>query len=299
MKARAALAVADSEIRSERLGSFATQSDRVWRQLRHESNVDMHHLKMEGTNNSRRILFPVAVDGVETNALGVMSQGELHALGLAVFLPRACAEASPYRFVIIDGPVQSMDPAKIDGLADVLREVAMTRQVVVFTHDDRLPEAIRRLEIAAEIKEVTRREGSIVEVRTSSDPADRYLDDARAVALPDIPDEAKYLLVAGFCRMAIDSVSMDRYRAAQHRRGTAYHQIQEALDRAHATKNLLSLALFDRVVPRRELFACLDRDYGTVASRTVQAVTGAVHGARGMPSQAMVENTAALVGRLR
>ncbi|MEU7756720.1 AAA family ATPase [Micromonospora sp. NPDC049171] len=298
-KARAALDTAAKAMRAERLGSFAAQSDHIWRKLRQESNVELHHLRMEGANNTRRLLFPVAADGVETNALAVMSQGELHALGLAVFLPRACAETSPYRFVIIDDPVQSMDPTKIDGLAEVLREIALTRQVIVFTHDDRLPEAIRRLDIEADVREVTRREGSIVEVRKVCDPADRYLDDARALVAADISDEAKYLMVAGFCRSAIESVSMDRFRAAEHRRGTPYQQILEGLSRVHTVKDRLSLGLFGRVVPRPELFARLDRDYGAQATPTVQAVAQAVHGHRSMPVRTMVANTAALVGRLR
>jgi len=32
-------------------------------------------------------------------ALSVMSQGELHALGLALFLPRATSPDSPFRFI--------------------------------------------------------------------------------------------------------------------------------------------------------------------------------------------------------
>ncbi|MEU3455325.1 AAA family ATPase [Micromonospora sp. NPDC006766] len=298
-KARTALDNANKAMRAERLSTFAAQSNRIWQKLRQESNVEMHHLRIEGANNTRRVLFPVAADGVETNALAVMSQGELHALGLAVFLPRACAETSPYRFVIIDDPVQSMDPTKIDGLAEVLRDIALTRQVIVFTHDDRLPEAIRRLDIEADVREVTRREGSIVEVRRVCDPADRYLDDARALVAAEISDEVKYLMVAGFCRSAIESVSMDRYRAAQHQRGTSYQQIQEGLSRAHTVKDRLSLGLFGRLVPRPELFARLDRDYGVQATRTVKAVAEAVHGHRSMPVRAMVANTATFVGRLR
>jgi wobble nucleotide-excising tRNase len=51
----------------------------------------------------------VTVDGVEGAALGVMSQGELHAMALSLFLPRATLPESPFRFVVIDDPVQSMD----------------------------------------------------------------------------------------------------------------------------------------------------------------------------------------------
>ena len=66
--------------------------------------------------------------------------------------PRHVA-GQPFRFIVIDDPVQSMDPAKVEGLARLLARVGRTRQVVVFTHDDRLPEAIRRLQLPATIWE--------------------------------------------------------------------------------------------------------------------------------------------------
>ena len=53
-----------------------------------------------------------------------MSQGELHALALALFLPRASLDESPFRFVVLDDPVQAMDPAKVDGLVALLSEIA-------------------------------------------------------------------------------------------------------------------------------------------------------------------------------
>ena len=52
----------------------------------------------------------------------MLSNGELHALGLALFLPRSTAPDSPFRFVLIDDPVQAMDPSKVEGLAQVLHE---------------------------------------------------------------------------------------------------------------------------------------------------------------------------------
>ena len=44
-----------------------------------------------------------------------MSQGELHALALALFLPRATAPESPFRFIVLDDPIQAMDPSKVEG----------------------------------------------------------------------------------------------------------------------------------------------------------------------------------------
>ena len=86
----------------------------------------------------RKVALKVTVDGKDAEALGVMSQGELHSLALSLFLPRATLPDSPFRFICVDDPVQSMDPARVEGLARVLADTAKTRQVVVFTHDDRL-----------------------------------------------------------------------------------------------------------------------------------------------------------------
>jgi predicted ATPase len=112
---------------------------------------------LSGSATQRKVELSVTVDGVDGVALGVMSQGELHALALSLFIPRATLDDSPFRFIVIDDPVQSMDPSRVDGLARVLESAAADRQVVVFTHDDRLPEAVRRMGIDATVLEVTRR----------------------------------------------------------------------------------------------------------------------------------------------
>jgi hypothetical protein len=72
--------------------------------------------------------------------------------------------------------------AKVEGLARLLAWVGKERQVVEFTHDDRLPDAIRRLQLPAVIWDVTRREGSVVELTKNEDPVSRNVDDARALA---------------------------------------------------------------------------------------------------------------------
>jgi len=114
------------------------------------------------------------------------------------FLPRAMLPASPFRFLVIDNPVQAMDPAKVDGLARVLEKTAADRQVIVFTHDNRLAQAVRQLSIPAAILEVTRRPGSAVEVRTCLDPAEQALRDAGALA-------ADHLLT-GDARRLVDKI---------------------------------------------------------------------------------------------
>ncbi len=52
--------------------------------------------------------------------LGVMSQGELHSLALSLFLPRATVDESPFRFVLIDDPVQAWTRRRSTGWRRVL-----------------------------------------------------------------------------------------------------------------------------------------------------------------------------------
>lgn len=298
--ARTALHAATDAIRGERLSAFVDDSERIWHRLRQESNVELHHMRMEGVNTQRRVRFPVTVDGVETNAPAVMSQGELHALGLAVFLPRACAAASPYRFVVVDDPVQSMDPAKVDGLAEVLGDIAETRQVVVFTHDDRLPEALRRLSVPATVWEVCRRSRSAVELRPAGDPAERYLDDARALAAAkELSEEARYPVVAGFCRSALEAVSMDLYRTRRYAAGESHETVEKALLRAHTVHQRLALGLLDSQHRTGELSTHLRNTYGGWAAATVRAAAEGAHGAARMPLRQLVARARDLVAKLR
>ena len=148
-----------------------------------------------------------------------MSQGELHSLALSLFIPRATLPESPFRFVVIDDPVQSMDPARVDGLARVLQTASKDRQVVVFTHDDRLPESVRRLDIDATVIEVTRREGSLVDTRPSKNPVSRYIEDAMALAQDDLPPEVARRVIPGLCREALEAACMEAIRRRRIGRG--------------------------------------------------------------------------------
>jgi energy-coupling factor transporter ATP-binding protein EcfA2 len=158
---------ASAEIRNERFAPIADKAMATWEHLRQQSSVTLGRIELAGTKSQRRVTLDVTVDGVAGAALSVMSQGELHSLALSLFLPRATLSESPFRFVVIDDPVQSMDPARVDGLANALGETAQSRQVIVFTHDERLPEAVRRLGIKSTILSVTRRPRSVVEVRAA------------------------------------------------------------------------------------------------------------------------------------
>jgi hypothetical protein len=239
---------ASGAVRDERFAPIASRAHSVWNQLRLVSNVSLAGIALEGTAQRRRVSLQVTVDGTDAEALGVMSQGELHSLALSLFLPRATLPESPFRFMSIDDPVQSMDPARVEGLARTLADAARTRQVIVFTHDDRLSEAARRLGLPATIIEVTRRARSVVQVRQISDPVKSLLNDARAVALTDdLPADVGRRVVPGFCRTAIEAACMEKVRRRRLGRGATHEEVEDLLTTNARTHPLMALALFDDV----------------------------------------------------
>lgn len=266
-------------LRDDRMRPLTEMSQRVWTTLRQQSNVELGGVVLEGTAQTRRVSLDVTVDGVAGAALGVMSQGELHSLGLSLFLPRATAEQSPFRFLMIDDPVQSMDPTKVDGLARVLADVARTRQVIVFTHDLRLPEAVRRLHIPTTVLDVQRRERSVVDVRVSIDPVRRYIDDARALSLTrNLPREEADEMIALCCRLAIESAATTRVRRVLGEHGFPQSDITEQLDKAERTVQKLALAVFYDRTRESDILAHLDRELAPWASSVVRMCNSGAHG---------------------
>ena len=245
-EAEAWLKDASAEIRNERFAPIADKAMATWEHLRQQSNVTLGRIELAGAKTNRRVSLDVTVDGVAGAALGVMSQGELHSLALSLFLPRATLAESPFRFVVIDDPVQSMDPARVDGLARALEETALTRQVIVFTHDERLPEAVRRLAIKSQILSVTRRPKSVVEVRVALNPIRAHIEDALAlVHTADLPAPVLRRLVPGFCRSAIEAAFISVVRRKRLAAGQSHAEVEEELTKAGTLNLLAALALFN------------------------------------------------------
>lgn len=231
-------------LRERRLAPIVKQTGKFWERMRHESNVGIGNISLEGVANRRHVVVDGAVDGVSTGALTVMSQGELHALALAMFIPRATTPGSPFRFLVLDDPIQAMDPAKIAGFLDVLVELGKARQVIVFSHDDRLPAAIRARSVPAQLLDVTREQGSLVVVKANDLPADRYVADAAALVLDDdIDDMIKRKAAPGLFRMAIEAAAHQRYFAERAKAGAAYHETDTAWEEAKTTQRRVALTL--------------------------------------------------------
>lgn len=266
-------------LRDERLAPFAARSRAIWQRLRQQSNVEIGALRLDGAGSRRQLRLDVAVDDVDAAGLGVMSQGELHALGLALFLPRATTPESPFRFVVIDDPVQAMDPAKVDGLAKVLLDAAATHQVIVFSHDDRLPEALRRLQLPATMWEVVRREESELELRKAGNPIQLYLDDARAIAkTKQLTYATRGPVVAGMCRSAIEAACHAAIRRRQLDRGVPHAEIEERIAKASTLGQIAALCLFDDGSRSSDVPRKLSSEFGVRAFTAFRQCDQATHG---------------------
>jgi recombinational DNA repair ATPase RecF len=285
---------ATDDVRNERLAPLGEQARAIWAKLRQESNVDLGAITLSGSGNRRQVDVKVTVDGSPGAALGVMSQGEVNALALSIFLPRATMVASPFRFLVIDDPVQAMDPAKVEGLAQVLQEVSESRQVLVFTHDDRLAEAVRRLGISARILEVTRRPGSVVEARPALTPIERQLKDAQDLCADEsLPNNVAARVVPGLCRLALEAAFIEATRRTQLRAGKPHAEVDAAIEAADSTTKKAALAMFGDALRGADVLPRLD-NWQRSAADTYRALNKGAHDEHRGSLRSLVHQTRAL-----
>lgn len=264
----------EASIRDERFDSVKAQVADVWETLAVGSNVTLEDVRL----GNKKVVMDVTVDGDSSVALGVMSQGELHALALSLFIPRVKFEASPFGFAILDDPVQAMDPVRVDGLARVLHSLAQTRQVVVFTHDDRLPTAVRRLQIPATILLVTRRPRSRVELKTSLDPLQAAIEDARAVELSGgLPEEVPRRVVPSLCRQAIEAACLESGRRRLLASGMGLDECEERWAAAPRLLPRVAIALYGDADRSGDVYGTLNNKFGRWATDTVRACNEMAH----------------------
>lgn len=302
--AEAWLKAANETLRNDRLRPLADQTVEFWNELRQGSNVDLRELRLVGSGNKARVDFRVTVDGADATGLGVMSQGEANALALSVFLPRAMLPGSPFRFLVIDDPIQAMDPNKVDGLARLLVRVAEHHQVVVFTHDNRLPESLRRLALPGKILAVSRRDRSQVQVDIDSDPVTRLLHDARQVIGNDkirhrVPAPVAARVVPGICRTALETVLNEIVRRRLLNKGAAHQHVEAAISDAHRLRERAALAVWGDAEQHDKVDSWIEDRIGPWAKHTFRALNAGSHGEDIGVLDTLVTDTRRLADQLR
>lgn len=264
-------------LRKQRFAPLASEAQKIWEQLRCHSNVSLEDIQLAGDGTRRRVEVAVRVDDADAG-LGVLSQGEVNALALSMFIPRATRAQSPFRFLIIDDPVQAMDPAKVDGLARVLADLAQSRQVIVLTHDDRLPNAIRRLGLPGRVIELARAESSVVTPHEVASPAVNALSSARAIAADDtLPERLKNRIVPGFCRLALEAALNDLAWATLLSQGRPHDAVEQELESATTLRKRAALALFGDADRAGEVPNRFSRRYGAWAAKAFNACNRGAH----------------------
>lgn len=298
--AEEALAAATVAIRTRRFQPISQAAIALWSQLRLQSNVDLIGVELSGRGTRRRVDLSVTVDGEEGAALGVVSQGEVNCLALSLFFPRVMLPESPFRFIVIDDPVQAMDPSRVDGLAHVLAQVAETRQLVVFTHDDRLPASLQRLGQAHTAVQVTRRPGSHVQVTTRIDPVNQYFADARAVDKDEkLPDAVASRVVPGFCRSGMEAACMEAVRRRRIGRGDPHLAVESELTNARRTTELVALALFDDAGQGSRVLGEINRRWGKGAGDAYRDANEGAHKGFSGSLGGLIDETQRLATALR
>jgi hypothetical protein len=109
-------------------------------------NADVGFDTMEpGTDNLK--LHAVSF-GTRMSAAANLSECQLNCLGLAVWLMRANTPGSPFGFVLLDDPVQSMDDDHAEAfIADIVPHLLDDhgKQVIVLSHTQKIVERLRSL----------------------------------------------------------------------------------------------------------------------------------------------------------
>ena len=252
-KAEEAAKTVTDNIRTKRWAPIELKALELWNDnLKLGSNIDLRSVGLDGARNMRRVNLQVDVDGIKTEAPSVVSQGELNCLALSLFFPRAMLPASPFRFLMIDDPIQTMDQARVEGLAKVFTKIAKEYQLIVFTHDNRLPKFLRLRNQKHYYLEVTRRRKDnrqrdwVVKVKKKSDPVVQCFRDARSIVEDKkFPSEMKKKVIPGLCRSGLEAACWEAVWARGLKKEDCHERIEKRLLDAITLSRKVSL-LFDK-----------------------------------------------------
>lgn len=119
----------------ERLANYGS-SIQHWYELLHP-NEKISFMQVDIVPGHRRHVALLAHSyGTEASVPALLSESHINAVGLSVYLSQLVQDHSPYRFVVIDDPVQSMDQAHQNRFARELLASLLKQnyQIIVLSH---------------------------------------------------------------------------------------------------------------------------------------------------------------------
>ena len=132
----------------------------------------------------------------------------------------------------------------------------------MFTHDDRLPDAVRHLLIPATVIEVMRRPTRWWR-RDGLSVQSKYLDDAHAIRkTSNLPADVQRRVIPGFCRSAVEAACMDAVRRRRLKAGDTHQAVEDLLADHKTLTNLMALTLLDDGEKGSEVMRTLNRSSG-------------------------------------
>jgi len=113
-------------------------------QVKTQGDPDVHFARFDlpqtklGTTKARQIGVKATSYGIDlVSAVSSLSESKLNALGLCMNIANSLKGGSPFTFLVIDDPIQSLDSAHAAQFTGVLRRLAEGegRQIILLSHD--------------------------------------------------------------------------------------------------------------------------------------------------------------------
>ena len=284
-------------IRSRQWAHIESDAIDFWEKIRLESNVSLRSVELTGQANKRKVDLKVDVDGIEADALSVISQGELSCLALSLFFPRVRLSANPFHFMVIDDPIQSMDLARVRELARVFTEIAEERQLIVFTHDDRLSESLRILSTSHRRLDVKREQKSVVKVTEKRDPVEQSFSDVDIIMADNLPKDMKRQVIPGLCRVGIEAACVEAIWRNPDKK--PHEKIKKEVLNAKTLYPKISLVLFGKVEGKERVLNEIRKQWGEALMEACENIDDGTHNTFSGDLSDLIENCKCLAQELR
>ncbi|MGW0894354.1 hypothetical protein [Saccharopolyspora sp. NPDC002578] len=208
---RRALAQLEStyqRVRDERVRAMEHAVEPPMRAFFADAGFDRFGIELSGgLASAERAALRLALSGREVTT-GSLSVGQFNALVLAMLF--GTGAAGPFGFLVLDDPVHAFDDMRIAALCEQVREQSgQGRQVVVFTHDDRVVTRLREEHPAATTMRLERDERDELSITDVTHPWQALVGHATELLQRNtsgpLSESSVKLLSLGFCRQALDA----------------------------------------------------------------------------------------------
>jgi len=142
-KIKQAISKASHEEAQQKVSAAGEIIDNYFRQIANNPLVSKIEFSVSVDPKTARNLYGFK-DQNGKDLMPILSQGDLNALALSIFLGMACSKGTnqPFRFVILDDPSQSLGSNHKEKLVEVLEEVLKERMVILSSMDKELQDLI-------------------------------------------------------------------------------------------------------------------------------------------------------------